>query len=161
MTKRTLFAVAGFLGLCFSASAQQTRGLEPLSFDGSRLDRSNVGLPSLSLEDRNHFFLSSTFGWMRPTADYLPPFNPWESPGDFYQTRPGRGNPVDDIVDLRAPDRIHFGGEVGVFYGKSTGRYGREDFESYIIGTVGNEMFSITAGYLYRESSFDIRRRRH
>jgi hypothetical protein len=159
MTKRALFAVAGILGICFSVSAQQRQGLEQLSFDRSRLDRSSVRLPSLSLEERDRYFLSTAFGWTRPTADYLPTFNPWESQGDAYQTRPSR-YPVDDIVDLRAPDRIHFGGEVGVFYGKSSGRYGREDFESYIIGTVGNEKFSITAGYLHRESNFDVRRRR-
>ena len=32
--------------------------------------------------------------------------------------------------------------------GLLSGKYGREDFESYIIGTVGNDKFSITAGYL-------------
>jgi len=159
MTKRILFAVAGFLGLCFSASAQQTRGLEPLSFDGSKLDRSSVRSPSFSLDD-DHFFLSTAFGWTRPTADYLPTFDPLPSPGDAYQTRPGRSYPADDVVDLHAPDRIHFGGEVGVLYGKSSGRYGREDFDSYIVGTVGNEKFSITAGYEHLQSSFNTSRGR-
>jgi hypothetical protein len=54
---------------------------------------------------------------------------------------------------MRAPDRVYVGGEVGFLYGRSSGKYGREDFQTYIIGTVGNEKFSITAGYLYQESS--------
>ena len=62
------------------------------------------------------------------------------------------------MVDFRSPDRIQFGGEFGFLYGKSTGKYGREDFQTYIIGTVGTDKFSITAGYLRQESSGQIPR---
>jgi outer membrane receptor protein involved in Fe transport len=56
------------------------------------------------------------------------------------------------IVNLQL-NRIYAGGEAGVFYGKSGGRFGREDFEAYIIGGVGNDHFHITAGAAYEESS--------
>ena len=56
------------------------------------------------------------------------------------------------MVNLRM-NRDFVSGEVGVFYGKSGGKYGREDFQSYIVGTVGNDRFQITAGASYQESS--------
>ncbi len=56
------------------------------------------------------------------------------------------------VVNLRT-DRVYTGGEVGVFYGKSSGRYGREDFETHIIGSVGPDKFQLTAGAAYQESS--------
>jgi len=45
------------------------------------------------------------------------------------------------------------GGEFGVFYGKSDGKYGTDLFQSYIIGGVGNDKFNISAGAMYEESS--------
>lgn len=64
------------------------------------------------------------------------------------------------IIDLEAQSKIRFGGEVGFLYGKSTGNYGREDFAGYIMGTVGNDKFSINVGYLHQESTFNIPHRR-
>src|SRR4051794_12238733 len=55
------------------------------------------------------------------------------------------------VIDLRLK-RYYSGGEVGVFYGKSDGKYGREDFQSYIIGGVGNDKFNVTVGASYDES---------
>ena len=160
MTKRALFAVVGFAGLCLSAFAPQAQGVEKASFDEATLERSSVMLPKLSLEDRDQFFFSTGFGWLRPTAAYLPAHYPWEPQYGNYQGKPSRRNPVEDIVELRAPSRIHFGGEIGFLYGKSSGDYGREDLAGYIIGTVGNEKFSITAGYYRQETTFDVPRRR-
>jgi outer membrane receptor protein involved in Fe transport len=45
------------------------------------------------------------------------------------------------------------GGEFGLFYGKSGGKFGREDKQAYILGSVGNDKFQITAGAAYEESS--------
>ena len=56
-------------------------------------------------------------------------------------------------MEIKSTNRIRASGEVGFLYGKSSGKYGREDFQTYIIGTVGTEKFSITAGYLHLESS--------
>ena len=95
---------------------------------------------------------------MQSTTEFLPAFNPWEPQSVAYQNSPGRRKSVDNGVDLRAPDQIQFGGEIGFLYGKSSGKYGREDFQSYIIGTVGTDKFSITAGVLHQESSGRIPR---
>lgn len=153
MTKRALFAVAGFLGLCLSLSAQQTQRPEPFQFDGSTLDRSSSRLPSLTLADQDRFFFSTAFGSILPPAEFLPAFDPVEPLSMAYTAPVSRRDSVDDVGDLRSPDRIRVGGEMGVFYGKSSGKYGREDFQTYIFGTIGTDKFSITAGVLHQESS--------
>jgi len=153
MTKSALWAVAGFLGFCLFVSAQETQRVEKLAFDGSALDSRLVRAPSITLEDRSRFFFSTAFGSMNPTADLLPAFYPWEPQSLAYMPSTGRRNSLDNVVELRTPDRLQYGGEVGFLYGKSSGKYGREDFQSYIIGTVGNDKFSITAGYLHQETS--------
>ena len=158
MIKGALFAVAGFLGLCISVSAQQTQRSEPLQLD-SALDRPYLGLPPITLEDRDRVFFSTAFGSMRPEVNFLPPFSPWESQSYALPYAlpyvPGNRNSRDDVVYMRNPDRIRYGGEIGFLYGKSSGRYGREDFSTYIIGTVGNDKFSITAGFLHQETTFN------
>ena len=153
MTKRALSVVAVFLGCCLSLSAQPTRSLEPLQFDG-------ITPPFLTLEDRDFFTFSTAFGWAPPASDFLPMFNPWEPQGVDYPYSPSRSKSLSNGVEMRSPDRVYFGGEIGFLYGKSTGKYGREDFQTYITGTVGNEHFSITAGYLRQESSGRVPYRR-
>jgi hypothetical protein len=71
-----------------------------------------------------------------------------------------RYDSLDRIIDWDARNRIRFGGEAGIFYGKSTGKYGREDFIRYMSGTIGNEFFSISVGYSHQETTFDGPRRR-
>jgi hypothetical protein len=150
MTKRALFAVAVFLGL-HSLPAQP---LEQPLFGGSILDNPSFPTPWASLENREQFFFSTAFGSMRTTEEFLPDFNPAEPLNMAYLPSSPSRNSLDKITDLRAPDPIRFGGEMGFLYGKSTGKYGREDFAGYIIGTVGNDKFSITAGYLRQETTF-------
>lgn len=55
------------------------------------------------------------------------------------------------VIDLRLK-RYYSGGEAGLFYGKSSGKYGGTDFQSYIIGGVGNDKFNLTVGAAYEES---------
>jgi len=157
MTKRALSAVAGFLSYCLSLSAQQTQSPGPLQFDGGTLNRPFLRVPSLTLADQERVSFLTAFSWQTP-VDFLPPFNPVEPQSVALPTTPGRGNSLDNVVEMRAPDRVYVGGEVGFLYGRSSGKYGREDFQTYIIGTVGNEKFSITAGYLHQESSGRIPR---
>ena len=148
MMKRALLAVGGFLALSPLLPAQ------PPVFDGSLLDGPMIDSPWASLDSQDRFFFSTAFGSMRTTPDYLPAFNPVEPLTNSYTAPASRRDSLDRIVDLRAPNRIQFGGELGFLYGKSTGRYGREDFAGYIIGTVGNDQFSITAGYYRQETTF-------
>ena len=148
MMKRALLALAGLLSLGSSFPAQ---GL----FGGTLFDQ--VNSPWLSLESRDRFMFSTAFGSMRaPTQEYLPAFNPSE-PLTYGYLAPDNKTSVDRIVDLKAPSSVRFGGEVGFLYGKSSGSngFGREDFAGYVIGTVGNDKFSITAGYYHQETSFN------
>lgn len=50
-------------------------------------------------------------------------------------------------------DQVYYGGEVGVMYGRWTGKGGGDLMQSYILGTVGNDKFQISAGAEYDESS--------
>jgi hypothetical protein len=54
----------------------------------------------------------------------------------------------------RSPlDEIYYGGEIGVLYGQWSGKGGGDLLETYIMGTVGNDKFQITAGAAYQEWS--------
>jgi hypothetical protein len=45
----------------------------------------------------------------------------------------------------------YYGGEVGFLYGRWSGKGGGDMWESYVVGTVGNDKFQITAGASYDE----------
>ena len=55
-------------------------------------------------------------------------------------------------VDL-LPKFDYAGGEVGVFYGKSSGKFGREVAAGYIFGEVVDGNTHITVGASYEHSS--------
>ena len=148
MMKRALLALAGLLCLGSSLPAQPF-------FAGGLFDRPSINSPWVSLESQDRFMFSTAFGSMRATPEYLPAFNPSE-PLSYGYLAPDNKSSIDRVVDLHAPDQVRFGGEIGFLYGKSTGSngFGREDFAGYIIGTVGNDKFSITAGYYRQETNF-------
>ena len=143
--KRAFLAGAGFFSLCLSLPAQSP---EQLLFDGGTLYR-----PSLSLADQDRFFFSTTFGAMQATSSFLPTFSPVGPRSVDSPSQLDSKDSLDNVMEFKSTNRIRAGGEVGFLYGKSNGKYGREDFQTYIIGTVGNDKFSITAGYLHQESS--------
>ena len=155
MIRRALSAVVGLVGLSQSLPGQSP---EEFLFNRSLLDQPSINSPWLSLESRDRFMFSTAFGSMRQSADYLPAFDPSEPLSTAYLSPNDNKSSVDRIVDLNAPSRVQFGGEIGFLYGKSTGSFGREDFAGYIIGTVGNDKFSITAGYYRQESTFSGQR---
>lgn len=148
MMKRALLALAGLLCLGSSLPAQ------PL-FAGGLFDQPSINSPWLSLESQDRFMFSTGFGSMRATPEYLPAFNPADA-GTYGYLAPDNKSSLDRVIDFHAPDQVRFGGEFGFLYGKSTGSngFGREDFAGYIIGTVGNDKFSITAGYYRQETNF-------
>jgi hypothetical protein len=146
MMKRAFLAMAGLLCLASSLPAQ--------FFGGGLFDQPSINSPWLSLESQDRFMFSTAFGSMRTTQEFLPPFNPAE-PMSYGYLAPDNKSSFDRIVDLRKRSDIRFGGEIGFLYGKSTGSgFGREDKAGYIIGTVGNDKFSITAGYYRQETNF-------
>jgi hypothetical protein len=149
MMKRALFGLAGFLGLCLTASAQ------PPLFTGSLLDQPSINSPWLSLDSQDRFMFSTAFGSMRAPEQYLPAFDP-SAPLTAAYLPSDNKNSVDRAIDLRSPSNVRFGGEIGFLYGKSTGNgFGREDKVGYVIGTVGNDKFSITAGYYRQETTYN------
>lgn len=150
MMKRALFGIASLLSLCAPAFAQF-----PL-FTSGFLDRSAITSPWVALDTQDRFAFSTAFGSMRANQEFLPVLTPATPLNAAYALPYDSKDAVDRIVDLRAPDKIRFGGEIGFLYGKSTGNhgFGREDYAGYIIGTVGNDQFSITAGYYRQETNF-------
>lgn len=106
------------------------------------------GLPVVTLLDGRPYPISGDFGHFAPLDSIPVAFlravrvQPTSSP------LAGSGGPG-GVVDLRLNDPVTGGGEMGVFYGKSDGKYGREDFQSYIFGGVGTEKFQISAGASY------------
>lgn len=154
MIRGVLFAVLGIIALGQPLIA---RPPEQLLLDGDNFDRDQ---PWVSLENRDRFFFSSAFGSMRPTREFLPSFDPSEPLNLAYLPSSDSKDSLDRIIELEAQSKIRFGGEVGFLYGKSTGTYGREDFAGYIMGSVGNDKFSINVGYLRQESTFTVPRRR-
>lgn len=182
MIKRALPAVVVLLGLCLPLAAQHVDRHEQAadetitpdelritgepdagpalnlyrpdiftSVDGATLIH---GLPVLVLLDGRRFPISSELGRMGMSPlDLLPVAFLSEVNVQKVGSSPMYGTDAPGgIVNLQLK-RLSSGGEVGFFYGKSGGRNGREDFQSYIIGSVGNDKFNITAGAAYQESS--------
>jgi hypothetical protein len=155
MAKRALFAIAGFLSLCFPSFAQQT--YRPDLF--SALNNS-ISLPSLSLSDGERFSFSGavaapfSFSWMETTSpDFLPALSTTAPP----RTSAAAPYPKDsskEVVDLRKPNLFDYAhGEIGFLYGRSTGKFSGDVEQGYFIGEVGNDKFHITVGASYENSS--------
>jgi hypothetical protein len=126
----------------------------------STVDTSTLieALPVPELMDGRRFPVSSPIGQMgMAPLDLFPAafLHPVE-------VRPAKGRRTfetdasDAIAELRSTP-IYTGGEVGVFYGRSTGKYGGDVFGSYILGTIATDKFQITAGASYQESNFRFR----
>jgi hypothetical protein len=151
MTKRALSAVAGFLSLCLPLFAQQTD--RPDIF--SSLDNSLLRRPSLTLLDGRLFPFSSALNWTETTTpDFLPALSAAEKPERADASATDGKDSSKEVVELRQRnllDSAH--GEVGVLYGRSTGKFGREVEQGYFIGEVGNDKFQISAGASYERSS--------
>lgn len=147
MMKRALLGMASLLGVCQWLPAQ-------LPFAGTLFDQPSINSPWVLLDTQERFSFATAFGSMRTNQEFLPPFNPAE-PMSYGYLAPDNKSSYDRIVDLHKPSDIRFGGEIGFLYGKSSGSgFGREDKAGYIIGTVGNDKFSITAGYYRQETNF-------
>jgi hypothetical protein len=146
MMKRALVALAGLFCLGQSLPAQ-------VPFGGTLFDQS-YNSPWSFLDNQDRFSFSTAFGSMRRTQEYLPAFNPSEPLSAAYLA-PDNKRSVDRVADLQKASDLRWGGEIGFLYGRSTGSgYGRQDFAGYVIGTVGNDKFSITASYSHQETTF-------
>ena len=170
MIKRALLAALGFLALCFPIAAQQTSPLEQaetialdqLSFyrpESFKTADSSVlihNLPMLTFLD-GRLPISSALGRMGNVPfDIFPIALVSAAETHKLNTSPAspasRLDPPHDVIPLGLNPE-YWSGEVGVFCGRSTGKFGCEDFGSYIVGGVGNDKFQITVGASYDETN--------
>ena len=56
-----------------------------------------------------------------------------------------------EAMALEKASLVWTGGEIGIFYGHSSGKFGGDEFGSYIVGGVGNEHLQINVGASYQE----------
>ena len=179
MMKRALFVAAGLLGICFVVAAQQANKHAAQNVHTSAL---SLHPPKIfSAKDSSLLFHKGpVYAWsdggrlasesalaeigmasldLFPVAD-LPP-----NASGVATARRGSsaansppGNFGTDGKDLPGTmmspsDQVYYGGEVGVLYGRWTGKGGGDLMQSYIQGTVGNDRLQISVGAEYDESS--------
>jgi hypothetical protein len=168
MIKRALLAALGSLALCFPIAGQQTNRLEQT--ETVTLEQLNFYRPEIfSTVDSSILIhdlpmptfldgrlpVSSELGRMGMTPLGIFPIA-FVSPAETHKANASPAAPASgtdsprEVTTLRL-DPEYWSGEVGVFYGRSSGKFGREDFGSYIVGGVGNEKFQITVGASYEE----------
>src|SRR6266403_3625963 len=169
MIKRALLVVLGFFSLCFPLAAQQTMDAgspfalyRPEIFstvDGSVLLQS---LPVLTLLNGQRLPVSTELGRMgRAPLNLFPDASlrvaevQRINAAPIYRTD-GKASP--DEVMSSSLNPTYFGGEVGFLYGHSSGKFGGDVMQTYIVGEVGNDIFQITAGASYEESSVRVPR---
>jgi hypothetical protein len=168
MIKRALLVALGFLALCFPLAAQ-TPSLDASSAFAfyrpeifSTVDSSALidRLPILSFLDGTRLPASSEMGRMG-TA-------PVEFPSLTYMSvayvsaakvrrvnaapvsgKDGKDSSAEVMTAPSAP--YYYGGEIGFMYGHSSGKFGGDEYGTYIDGTVGNDKFQINAGASYQE----------
>jgi len=130
-------------------------GSVPLWLDGTQ--------PSNGIADRSYGFASSWIQLGFTSVDFLPAasFSSFQSPAQ----RPSAGrvhgtqgkdlgtDPKDSPNEMlsSSANPIYYGGEVGFLYGRWSGKGGGDMWETYVVGTVGNDKFQITAGASYDE----------
>jgi hypothetical protein len=152
-----IVSVVVCMAACRFAIAQQN-GAGPLEWNGS-LDSATA----LAMFYGEHMPVQSALAQMGGA-----PMNvfPAAMPGEISPSRPlarrtadaSKDSPEHDVATVQK-DPIHYGGEVGTYYGHSSGKFGGDDFGSYLVGTVGTDKFQITAGASYEESNFRLPRR--
>ena len=166
MIKRALLVGLGFLALCFPVAAQQTNRTNEFdaaaalalyrpeifaSVDSSLLVRD---LPMLTFLD-GRLPGSTALGrmGMAPVAN-LPVALVSAAPAQKTNASQVSGKDGKDSsaeVMTLPLNPVYYGGEVGVFYGHSSGKFGGDEFGTYIEGGVGNDKFQINAGASYQE----------
>lgn len=162
MIKPALLAVAGSLALSFSSPAQSPPAVDSLHFG---LDAASLGLPTrthsfqllnnvwrtpapLTLADGDLFSFPSAFAWVEtPSGEILPDFTAASLPRVSSFTAPRRE--AESKPFGLVPKFDYVGGEVGIFYGRSTGKYKREVEAGYLWSEIveGNTHISVGASY--------------
>jgi hypothetical protein len=79
--------------------------------------------------------------------------------GPVKDPKDGKDYSSAESMAMEKASLVWTGGEVGFLYGHSSGKFGGDEFLSYITGGVGNEHLQINVGAGYEESHFS--RSRH
>jgi len=188
MIKRALIIALGFLGFCLPLMAQQTKRVErtknetrtPRQLRPSALDtpaRLTLSRPEVfNAMDGSSFtdvYLTlALFNGPRLPASgelggtgmaLLDPFqDDFPSAAELKQANSapvdGKDLPSEIVSPPLSP--FYYRGEVGVFYGRSSGKFEREIMETYFLGQIGNDKFQITVGGAYGESNVNAPRYR-
>ena len=156
MTKRAPLGVIGFLSLCSSVLAQQTD--RPDIFHS--LNSSPPRFPSLTLSNGGFFSFPSSLSWVEPVPDFLPGLPAPPPPRPIVTSAAPRARDSSkEVIDVQRTGLFDYaGGEVGFLYGRSTGKFGGDYKQAYIIGEVGDDKFHISAGASFEESSWRVPR---
>ena len=183
MIKRAIVVGLGLLTFCFPLAVQQTSGSEQTEDEAvmlqqlrrtDALDAASVlalyrpeifstvdscalihDLPVLALLDGQRLPGLSALGRMGTAPLDLPPVASLR----VAHVQKANVSPVygkdspGDVINSQLNQDYYYGGEVGVLYGRSTGKFGGDVFQTYILGEVGNEKVHITVGAAYEESS--------
>jgi hypothetical protein len=149
MTKSALLAVGGILVLHLSSS----HGAQPAPL--TSLDSAVPRLPALALSSGNNFSFATGFQWAEATPEFLPtlnalyPVSAQRARADVAAVDLSK-DPSKEAVELKRTSLFDYAtGEIGFMYGKSSGKYGIESEQGYIMGEVGNEHLHISAGASY------------
>jgi hypothetical protein len=130
-------------------------GAVPLWLDGKQV--------STGVIDPGYSFASEWVQLGFTSADFLPAAflsgaqPPAQGPSaGRVRTTDGKDLGIDakdspDEMMSSSANPVYYGGEVGVLYGRWSGKGGGDMWETYIVGTVGNNKFQITAGASYDE----------
>ena len=164
MIQRALLVVLGFFGLCFPLTAQQTLDAgsafalyrpEIFSTVGSSVLLQS--LPVLTLLNEQCLPVSTELGRMgRAPLNLFPDASLRVAEVQRINAAPvyrtdGKDWPGEVMSSPSNP--IYFGGEVGFLYGRSSGKFGGDVMQTYMLGEVGNDKFQINVGASYEESS--------
>jgi hypothetical protein len=177
MTMRVVLGVVAFLSLSLSLGAEQparaarpnTLSLAQLSSLSPQNNRplffqpalfSRLGDPLLAngspgqatFSNRETFSLATTYNLIGTPTSFLPSTMAMESPSRTVPANYSKDS-SDYPLDLRPG--YYVTGEVGFVYGRSTGKFGGDYKEAYIIGEVGNDKLHISVGAAYEDSNWN------
>jgi hypothetical protein len=173
MTKRVVLGVVAFLTLCLSLGAEppartarpyalslvQLNSLAPqnshsLFFQPTLFSRDPLLIDgstgAATFSNRETFSLATTFNLVGTPTSFLPTTVAMESPSRSGPATSSKDQDSSDYpLDLRPG--YYVTGEVGFVYGRSTGKFGGDYKEGYIIGEVGNDKLHISVGASYED----------
>jgi hypothetical protein len=167
--RRALLVVLCSVAFCFPVAAGQAITLDQVSLYRPQIlstaDCSTLlqSLPMLTLLDARDLPAPTELGQMGTAPiEFASDVSYTVAEMDRIIVRPDHSK--DSAKDVPAEamnppsNPIYYGGEVGFLYGHSSGKFGGDLLETYMLGTVGDDKFQITVGASHEESNQRIRR---